>query len=456
MSIESNTGGAEKEAGAQEEELKEKEEEEGKESSGEEHHSGQPPHHCWDDDDDQPLGPGGSRRSGNSRKDSGSGGGEESFPPDSPDAQGRGGDLSPGAASGEEFAYTDWNKGPSSGRRKRVRGGRRRRSGVDADDEKGYESAVQVDSDDEGRPVVGDKLPGGAVVSRSAGNIPLREQGVLSMDKGSDRDEAAEKEKDEPKASEENSEESAAKQSVELLGKDFQPKVEAGEPSSSSALSSCLAKAAPSGAPQEKRVEGPTDEILVGIEDVTGVEDPLGGDITDSEPPSLIASMTEGDKLDGETSAWIMSTCGEGSEDEDSDDEDFEARLGGLRLGPAGTGDTVLPQKQEKEKEPAPKGFSIACFTREAWEDPSIMPVRSTGGRLDDKVRKDSGPQSFTRAMRCEEADRSAWKNGKWRGRGTLGGVPSLCPLLVCLAGGGVRASVQASPLRVWLCMRTN
>uniref|UniRef100_A0A0G4HMI7 Uncharacterized protein n=1 Tax=Chromera velia CCMP2878 TaxID=1169474 RepID=A0A0G4HMI7_9ALVE len=165
------------------------------------------------------------------------------------------------------------------------------------------------------------------------------------------------------------------------------------------------------------------DGILVGMEDVARVEDPLDGDVTDSAPPSLVASMTEGDRSDGETSAWTISTCREGSEDEDSNDEDFGARLGGPQLGPAGTGEAVLPQEEEKEKEPALNGFSMACFTRGALEDPSIVPVRSIGGKWDNKVRKDSGPQSFTRAMGCEEADRSAWKNGKLKGRGTLGGV---------------------------------
>uniref|UniRef100_A0A0G4HLZ6 Uncharacterized protein n=1 Tax=Chromera velia CCMP2878 TaxID=1169474 RepID=A0A0G4HLZ6_9ALVE len=141
-SIGSSTGRAEKEVGTQEEEGPNEEEEEGKESFGEEDHSGQPLHHRWDDDDDQPPGPGGSGRSGDSRKDGESADREEGFPPDSPDIEGRGGDLSPGADLGEEFAYIDWNKGPSSGRRIRVRGGRRRRSGTDADNEKGYESVV--------------------------------------------------------------------------------------------------------------------------------------------------------------------------------------------------------------------------------------------------------------------------------------------------------------------------
>uniref|UniRef100_A0A0G4H3B4 Uncharacterized protein n=1 Tax=Chromera velia CCMP2878 TaxID=1169474 RepID=A0A0G4H3B4_9ALVE len=161
------------------------------------------------------------------------------------------------------------------------------------------------------------------------------------------------------------------------------------------------------------------------MEDVAGVGNPLGGDVTDSEPPSLVTSMTEGDRSDGETSTWTMSTCREGFEDEDSDDEDFGARfkLGGPLLGPASTRDAVLPQEEEKEKELAPKGFLITCFTREALKDPSIVPVRSTGGRCNDKVRKDSGLQSFTGAMGYEEADRSAWKNGKWRGRGALRGV---------------------------------
>uniref|UniRef100_A0A0G4H324 Uncharacterized protein n=1 Tax=Chromera velia CCMP2878 TaxID=1169474 RepID=A0A0G4H324_9ALVE len=39
---------------------------------------------------------------------------------------------------------------------------------------------LEVDSDDEGRPVVGDELPGGAVVSKLAGNTPLREREVPS------------------------------------------------------------------------------------------------------------------------------------------------------------------------------------------------------------------------------------------------------------------------------------
>uniref|UniRef100_A0A0G4F0H1 Uncharacterized protein n=1 Tax=Chromera velia CCMP2878 TaxID=1169474 RepID=A0A0G4F0H1_9ALVE len=109
--IGSSTGRAEKEAGAQEEEgLNEEEEEEGKESSGEEDHSRQPPHHCRDNDDDQPPESRGSKGSGDSRKDGESGGREEGFPPDSLDAQRRGGDLSSRVASGEEFVYTDWNK----------------------------------------------------------------------------------------------------------------------------------------------------------------------------------------------------------------------------------------------------------------------------------------------------------------------------------------------------------
>uniref|UniRef100_A0A0G4EZR6 Uncharacterized protein n=1 Tax=Chromera velia CCMP2878 TaxID=1169474 RepID=A0A0G4EZR6_9ALVE len=199
----------------------------------------------------------------------------------------------------------------------------------------------------------GDFVPH-AALQAITDEVQLRKVGLgklLSKDKGSDGDEAAEKEKEEPKASEE----SAAKQSVELPEEDFRPTEEAEEPSSSSALSSSLAEAAPSGAPQEEPVEGPTDRILVGMEDVAGVGDhPLSGDITDSEPLSLVASMTEGDRSDGEMSAWTMSTCGEGSEDEDSDDKDFGARLGGPWLGPASTGDAVLPQEEEKEKEPTP------------------------------------------------------------------------------------------------------
>uniref|UniRef100_A0A0G4HWK2 Uncharacterized protein n=1 Tax=Chromera velia CCMP2878 TaxID=1169474 RepID=A0A0G4HWK2_9ALVE len=196
--------------------------------------------------------------------------------------------------------------------------------------------------------------------------VQLRKVGLgklSSKDKGSDRDEAAEKQKEEPKASDET----AVKQSVELPKEDSQPKKKAGKPSSASALSSSLAKAASLGAPQEKPVKGPTDGILVGMEDVAGVGNPLGGDVTDSEPPSLIVSMTEGDRSDGETSAWTMSTCREGSEDKDSEDEDFGMRLEGPQegpqLGPTGTGEAVLPQEEEKEKEPALNGFSMACFT---------------------------------------------------------------------------------------------